>query len=123
MKKILTLFVSMMAISVPLIASGSDNKSKSKPIIMNSHPIRANPNPTVHRAPMRVCVDAYYDAFSETISISYDGEATGEVLLYKDGELIDNSSEINTTFQIYDSGFYSIEINTQYWSAEGSIEI
>lgn len=113
----------MISITLPIMAFGSDNKSTSGPITLTMHPIRTQTNKKVHRAPMRVCVDAYYDSFSETISVSYDGEATGEVLLYKDGELVDNSSEINTTFQIYDSGFYSIEINTEYWSAEGSIEI
>ncbi len=113
----------MIAVAVPMIATGSENKSKSQRIVMETHPIRANPTPTIHRAPMHVCVDAYYDELSSTITINYDGEATGETLLYKDGELFDSSSEINTTFSIMESGYFTIEINTEYWTAEGSIEI
>ena len=72
---------------------------------------------------MRICVDAYYDALSGSISIIYDGEAEGEVNLYSDGVLIDSSSEISTTFLISDSGVYTIEIVTESWTATGSIEI
>ncbi len=83
MKKIFTLILVMVSLVAPMVY-GADNKSTTEPITLKLHPIRTIPNKQVHRAPMHVCVDAYYDAFLETITISYDGEATGEVLLYKD---------------------------------------
>lgn len=112
-----------MATMLQMRAQGSDDNPSPLPITLESIPIRNDPNPPVHRAPMRVCVEAYYDALSKTISIYYGGEATGEVSLYRDGELVDHSSEINTTFKVDESGYYTIEINTAYWEATGSIDI
>ncbi len=123
MKKIFSLILALVAIALPMMADGSDQKPASLPITLSSHPIDPEPNPTIHRAPMRICVEAYYDALSKTISIYYAGETTGEVALHRDGELIDNSSEINTTFMATESGYYTIEINTEAWTATGSIEI
>ena len=72
---------------------------------------------------MHIPVEAWYDAEADTISIIYYGEDEGEVNLYRDGQLIDSSSEISTTFSISESGFYTIEINTEAWTATGDIEI
>ena len=123
MKKIFTIILAFMALALPMTAQESDSKPKSKPVILSTHPLNDKPNPTIHRTPMRICVEAWYDATSSTLSIIYDGEAEGEVCLYRDGELIDSSSVINTTFLIPESGFYSVEINTKTWTATGSIEI
>ena len=123
MKKIITSIIAFMALALPITALESSGKSSSTPIALNIPPIKNKPNPTIHRAPMRIPVEAWYDADTDTISIIYYGEATGEVNLYRDEQLIDSSSEINTTFQIAESGFYTIEINTEAWSASGSIEI
>ncbi|MDE5585069.1 MAG: hypothetical protein K2I92_01870, partial [Muribaculaceae bacterium] len=60
---------------------------------------------------------------SSNLSIIYDGDTEGEVFLYRDGELIDTSSEINTTFTIPGSGYYTIEITTDNWIATGDFEI
>ncbi len=123
MKKIFLIILTMIAIALPSTAHGANNKSTPRPVIIVINPTSDKPNQRPHRAPMHVCVDAYYDELSSTITINYDGEAAGEALLYKDGELIDSSSEINTTFSIMESGYYTIEINTEYWTATGSIEI
>ncbi|MDE7350877.1 MAG: hypothetical protein K2N25_07405 [Muribaculaceae bacterium] len=90
---------------------------------MDTHPIDDKPNETVHRTPIRINVEAWYDEGTNTISITYYGEATGEVNLYHDGELIDSSSAINTTFYVPGSGFYTIEINAESWSATGNIDV
>lgn len=108
---------------MPMMADGSDNKSTSEPITLILHPINTESNPTIHRAPMRTYVEGYYDAWTQTITIQYDGEATGEVHLYRDEIFVDSSCEINTTFMLIESGFYTIEIITDSWSAIGSIDI
>ena len=124
MKKIFTLIISLMAIAVPMFADESKgNTASSTPITLRTHVNDDQPNPTVHRAPMRICVEAWYDTASDSIIILYDGEAGGEVCLYKDGMLVDNSAEINTTFTVHESGFYTIEISSESWSATGSIEL
>lgn len=123
MKKIFTIILAFMALALPMTAQESDGKSKPKPVILSTHTDNSEPNPTILRAPMRICVEAWYDATAGTLSIIYDGEAEGEVALYRDGELIDVSSEINTTFMIPGSGFYSVEINTEAWTATGDFEI
>ncbi|MDE6192644.1 MAG: hypothetical protein K2M83_01495 [Muribaculaceae bacterium] len=123
MKKILTTILAFMALALPMTAQESDGKSTSKSIIISSHTLNDDTNPTVLRAPMHIPVEAWYDAEADTISIIYYGEDEGEVNLYRDGQLIDSSSEISTTFSISESGFYTIEINTDSWTATGSLEI
>lgn len=123
MKKIFTLIVACMALALPMTAQESDGNSKPKPVVLSTHADNSDPNPTIHRAPMRVCVEAWYDILSETITIIYDGDASGEVLLYRDGALLETSSDINTTFAVSESGFYTIEIITEGWTAIGNLEI
>lgn len=124
MKKILfALIFAIMAISLPLETQGANDKSTSHPINLEGHQTNIKPNQRPHRAPMHICVDAYYDELSSTITVNYDGEASGEVFLYHNGVLIERSSDINTTFIITESGNYAIEINTEYWTATGSIDI
>lgn len=123
MKKIFTIILACMALTFPMTAQESNGKSKSKPVILSTHPLNDRPNPTIHRAPMHIPVEAWYDAEADTISIIYYGEDEGEVNLYREGQLIDSSSEISTTFSISESGFYTIEINTDSWTATGSLEI
>ena len=123
MKKIVTIIIALMAYALPMMAQDSGGNSTSAPIILNPFPIDDKPQNPIHRAPMRISVEAYYDSVAGTISINYDGEAEGEVNLFRNGELIDSSSEINTVFLILGSGFYTVEINTDYWTATGSIEI
>ncbi|MDE6480603.1 MAG: hypothetical protein K2L45_10065 [Muribaculaceae bacterium] len=122
MKRIFSFILVMMAISLPMIADNSGSQSKT-PVALDYHQINDDPSPTIHRSPMRICIDAYYDAFSRTITIGYVGEATGEVHLYRDDLLIEYSNEINTTFMVLESGCYTIEIVTDSWSAIGNIDI
>ena len=123
MKKIFSIIIAFMALVLPVLAQESDGKPKSQAVTLNTHTLDNKPNETIHRAPMRIPVEAWYDADVATISIIYYGEDEGEVNLYRDGQLIDSSSEISTTFSISESGFYTIEINTEAWTAKGDIEI
>ncbi len=123
MKKIFTIIIAIMAIAVPLSVKADSGNSIPTPIILETHPEDDEPEFKPHRAPMRVGVEAWYDSNLGTISISYSGEANGEVNLYCDGVLVDNSSEINTTFMVADHGLYTIEILTDSWTATGSISL
>ena len=123
MKKIFTIILAFMALALPMTAQESGGKAKPKPVILSTHPLNDIPNPTILRAPIRISVEAWYDTAAGTLSITYEGEAEGEVSLYRDGALINSSSVINTTFMVSASGFYSVEINTEAWTATGEFEI
>ena len=123
MKKFFTLIIVFMACASTMTAKASDEKSTPKPIVLDLHQNDGELNPIIHRAPMRVYVEAWYDSITKTISILYLGDAIGEANLHKDGQLIDSASEINTTFLIEGAGLYTIEIITDLWSASGNIEI
>lgn len=74
------------------------------------------------RAPMRIGIEAWYNAESNTIDISYDGEAEGEVFLYLNGNVAEYDSKINTSFQISSYlGLYQIKIIGDRWVAYGFI--
>ena len=55
--------------------------------------------------------------------ILYDGDATGEVFLYLNNNIIEYDSEINTSFQISIPGLYKIEIIGETWIAQGYIQL
>ena len=121
MKKILTLILVMMAIALPSFAEGS--KSDNSHSVALEFESISDGTSTVHRAPMRINIDAYYNAESNTINISYDGEAKGEVFLYLNGVLVGYESEINASFSINTPGRYTIEIIGETWIAKGSIKL
>ena len=123
MKKILILVMAFVALTMPFKGLASDEQPTSKPIIIDVHQGDNDSTPITHRAPMRISVEAWYDAASETITILYDGYSSGEVFLYRDEELVDNATEINTTLQTCGSGVYTIEIIADSWTATGSITI
>lgn len=123
MKKILSLILLMTAIIFPSFAEDSKDTSTCKPIQLESHPIASSSGSGVHRVPMYINIEAWYDSEGQVINISYDGDADGEVLLYLNGNIVDISSEINTTFRIQSPGLYQIEIITENWTAEGSIQL
>lgn len=123
MKKIITIIIAIVTIVLPLTLKADSENSNPTPITLETHTGDEEPDSKPLRAPMRVCVEAWYDANLGIISISYSGEASGEVNLYCDGALVDNSSEINTTFMVAESGLYTIEILTDSWTATGSISL
>lgn len=123
MKKFFLFIIAFMALASPMIAKESDGTSTSVPVAMDIHPIINKPNHPIHRAPVHICVEAWYNAEHGTISINYYGEIPGEVNLYCDGMLVATAPEINTTFVIGESGYYTLEIVTESWTAIGSIEI
>ncbi len=122
MKKILSLILVMMAIAFQSIAQEPKGNSSSQTVKLEFQH-KTNTNPTVHRAPMRMDIEASYSAESHTIDIYYDGEAVGEVFLYLNENIIGYDSEINTSFQISAPGLYKIEIIGETWIATGYLQL
>lgn len=82
------------------------------------------PATTVHRTPMRISVEAWYNAETNSIDISFDGETEGEVFLYLNEDIVEYDSKINTSLQVPSSpGLYTIEIISEAWSAYGYIQL
>lgn len=122
MKKVLYLFFAMLAISFSSLAEESTG-NKSHTVGLEFDYLSDNSS-TVHRAPMRINIDAYYDARTNTVEISYNGEEDGEVFLYLNDNIIDYDCQINTTLQLPTStGSYGIKIVTESWVASGYIKL
>lgn len=58
MRKIFTFIIAFMALALPITVLASDDKSTSKPIILSSHQEDDIPQNPIHRAPMRIPVEA-----------------------------------------------------------------
>jgi hypothetical protein len=122
MKKIFTLILVIMTFALHAIAQGSNEDTSSKGIVLEYSQYTETSGR--HRAPMRMDnIEAWYNAESNSINILYDGDATGEVFLYLNNNIIEYDSEINTSFQISIPGLYKIEIIGETWIAQGYIQL
>ena len=124
MKKILFLILVMMTFAFHAMAGEpKTSSSSSKPVSLEVRQTKEQAT-MVHRAPMRINVEAWYDAETNSIDISFDGEADGEVFLYLNGNILDYSPEINSSLMLpHSPGLYTIEIVSETWGAEGSIQL
>lgn len=122
MKKILSLILVMMAVTLPVIAQESSSSSSTKRVGLEVTQTYGRPT-TAHRAPMRINIEAYYNEGNGTLDICYDGEASGEVYLYINDTIVGYDSELNTSFQISTPGLYRIEIISETWIAQGYIQL
>lgn len=124
MKKILSLILVMMAVTLPVIAQESSSSSSSSTRRVGLEVTQTYGHPTTaHRAPMRINIEAYYNEGDDTLEICYDGEAVGEVYLYINDTIVGYDSELNTSFQISTPGLYRIEVIGETWIAQGYIQI
>lgn len=123
MKRFLSLIIVIIAIAIPSFAKNAKDDSSSKPIKLEISQTDNNSDHPVHRAPMRINIEAFYESETNLINIYYDGEAAGDVYLYLNGDIVDYSSEINSTFQIHTTGMYKIEIHGASWIAEGYLNL
>lgn len=104
------------------VAQNPKTDSSSKDIILEY--VQYNETSGRHRAPLRLNIQAYYNAESNTIDIAYDGEAEGEVYIYLNENIIGYDSEINTSIQLpTTSGLYKIYIIEKNWIARGQIQL
>lgn len=124
MKKILSLILVMMAVTLPVIAQESSSSSSSSTRRVGLEVTQTYGHPTTaHRAPMRINIEAYYNEEDGTLDICYDGEAAGEVILYHNDNIIGYDCNLNTSFQLSVSGLYKIEIISETWVATGYLKI
>lgn len=122
MKKILSLILVMMAVTLPVIAQESSSSSSTIQVELEVRRTNNTAHP-VHRVPMRINLEAYYNEENGTLDICYNGEAVGEVFLYHNDNIVGYDSELNTSFQISTPGLYRIEIIGETWLAQGYIQI
>ncbi len=124
MKLLLSLIIAILGITIPSIAYAESTKSFSYPIGMEVHRNQNNPSTTVHRAPMNIVIDAIYNPETNAIEITYNGDFDGEVFIYKDNDIIEWGTEINTSFLLPSaSGLYTIKIITDNWIALGYLRL
>ena len=122
MKKFLSLILVMIAVTLPVFAQESTSSSSTRRVGLEVRQTQETAT-TVHRAPMRINIEAFYNEGSGTLDICYNGEAIGEVFLYLNDKIIGYDSELNTSFQISTPGLYRIEIIGETWIAQGYIQI
>lgn len=124
MKLVLSSVVAIAAIALPLKAqepSDTRDKDTSQTIDLVIH--RKSDPCVPMRAPMHVSIEAYYDEFTKNLSISCDGNVSGDVYLYLEGSLVGYNTEINSSFHISNPGFYIIEIIGETWIAQGDLQL
>lgn len=117
MKKFLSLILVMIAVTLPVFAQESTSSSSTRRVGLEVRQTQETAT-TVHRAPMRINIEAFYNEGSGTLDICYNGEAIGEVFLYLNDNIIGYDSELNTSFQISTPGLYRIEIIGETWIAQ-----
>lgn len=122
MKKFLSLILVMIAVTLPVFAQESTSSSSTRRVGLEVRQTQETAT-TVHRAPMRINIEAFYNEGSGTLDICYNDEAIGEVFLYLNDNIIGYDSELNTSFQISTPGLYRIEIIGETWIAQGYIQI
>lgn len=124
MKKILSLILVMMMFALNAMAEESKTSKSSQSIILEIAQYNDNESSGRFRAPMRIGIEAWYNAESNTIDITYDGEAEGEVFLYLNEGIVEYDSKINTSLHLPSShGLYTIEIISETWIAQGYIQL
>lgn len=122
MKRSISLIFVIAGTVLSLLAQNPSVNSTKSPIDLELNRRDNDPKPAVHRVPIHLNIEAFYDSESHTIEILNNGNSEGETFLYLDDIVIDYNSEINTTFQIPKSGLYKIEIVTENWEAFGYIK-
>ncbi len=122
MKKLLFLVIALMTFSFQSFADDVKKNNNTKKTGLEFH---AKHEPSqVHRAPIHIEIEACYYEDSNSLEINCEEDVIGEVKLYLDGNLIDYSPEVNTSFQLPDvAGTYKIEVTGSSWIAEGFLTL
>lgn len=121
MKRITSILMAFIAIPFISVFAESNSTSSSEKIDMEITKTIHKPKP--HRSPERIDLEASYITEGNIINVHYEGDASGEVFLYLNNEIVSYSDEIQTSFSISSSGLYRIEVRTEYWEAHGQIFI
>lgn len=122
MKKFLSIILVVIMFAFHAMAEESKTSNSSQSIMLEI--AQYNETSGRIRAPMRIGIEAWYNAESNTIDITYDGEAEGEVFLYLNEDIVEYYSKINTSLQIPScSGLYKVEIIAERWIACGYLQL
>ena len=71
MKRFLSLIIVIIAIAIPSFAKNAKDDSSSKPIKLEISQTDNNSDHPVHRAPMRIIIEAFYESETNLINIYY----------------------------------------------------
>lgn len=66
----------MISIALPSIAQQSSGHTSDRPVSLEVRQTKGSTT-HMHRAPMRINIEAYYNEVDGTLDICYDGEAVG----------------------------------------------
>jgi len=78
----------------------------------------------VNRAPMHISLDVIYDTDANCIIVTGEESMAAEVFVYNEsGEIEAYSSSLNASLPVATPGIHIIQINGEYWYAEGRIDI
>ena len=115
----------LFILTAMLIASFSAAMADDTPVVITTDKTNPGSNPSqFDRAPMHINIDVWFDSDTNTFTVSYDGEATGEVTVYRNGDIVASDTEINTVLTVDGTpGLYTIEIVTDSSTATGSLEL
>ena len=122
MKKVLSFILLTLAVVFPAVAQNSTTGSSTNRVKLEISQ-KKDPVTSIHRTPMYIDLEAFYDSESQTISVCYDGDGEGEAYLYLNETVVGYDSEINTSFQISSPGLYKIEVIGETWIATGYLKI
>ena len=90
---------------------------------MKYHRRDTNDKPII-RTPMHMPIEVIYDSDTQYVYVECNGDVDAEVYLYDaSGNVEGYSSTIDASFYVPAQGSYTIIINSDGWSAEGSFEI
>ncbi|MBS7348388.1 MAG: hypothetical protein KIG61_08285 [Muribaculaceae bacterium] len=121
MDKLKLLFVLLLSVVMPIKAQSTTGGSTQKAKLEFKQ--IGNNSPTLHRSPINLDLEVYYDVDNSTIYVVYEGDAYGIVNLYLNDVVIGYSPEINAVFSVSTPGLYKIEIIGESWTAEGYLQL
>lgn len=101
--------------------STSSSTTNKKDVILIIHQKRIPGK--VHRAPMRVPIEVWYDTATGVIEVSCPGGTEAQVYLYDAmGNIVAFSPVANTFFNVSAPGLYTVLVEADGWYAEGTID-
>lgn len=100
-------------------------QSSDQRTIYMKHHTNGQPESTmVLRAPQRIPVEVYYCETTHSIVVIPTTTLQGSVTLSHNGTIIASSDDIGTSFELpYASGEYEIVIETESWTAIGTLSL
>lgn len=120
MKKYLLLFGVIISFAIQAYPSQTDVYMT---IFIKGH---VEKNTAVHRSPMLLPVNVFYDSDAHQIEVTGDDEVVAQIFLCdENGNVLDYSPSINAVLQIPSnySGVIIIRIENEDWSATGEIAV